>query len=211
MGEHMVRQIILASGSPRRKELLARMGVEFTVMPSDFDEYLDHDRPPAEVAAELGLGKARAVARKHPDALVLGSDTIVTIGGRQLAKPEDINDARAMLRAHAGQAAIVSTSIIVICMALGMEDIAVDETVVQFKPYDAAATEQYLAIGDWHDKAGGWGIQSGAAPLISHIVGNYDTVVGLPTQLLADMLRKHGVKARPVRLASPVPQEAERG
>jgi septum formation protein len=84
-----MRQIILASTSPRRKELLEEMGLDFTVVPSDFEEYLDDSRPVEDIAMELGAGKARAVAEKYPEAIVIGSDTIVTIGEVQLGKAAD--------------------------------------------------------------------------------------------------------------------------
>ncbi|HSX34677.1 MAG TPA: Maf family protein, partial [Candidatus Saccharimonadales bacterium] len=180
----MQRHIILASGSPRRKELLAQMGVEFTVVPSDFDEYLDHDRPAAEVAKELGLGKARAVAEKYPDALVIGGDTIVTLGGVQLAKTEDIAQARQWLKDHADQDVLVTSSVVLMCKATGLARAEADETIVHFKPYNESVNEAYLQTNDWTDKAGAWSIQSGAAPLIAYIKGNYDTIVGLPSHLL---------------------------
>jgi septum formation protein len=93
-----MRKIILASASPRRRDLLAAMGLEFEATPSDFYEELDDSRTPEEVAMELGLGKAMVIARQHPDAIVIGSDCIVTINGRQLAKAENIDHARQMLK-----------------------------------------------------------------------------------------------------------------
>lgn len=189
------RQIILASSSPRRKDLLQQMGVEFRIVPSNFDEYLDHNRPAADVAKELGLGKARVVAEKYPDALVIGGDTIVTVGDKQLGKPKDEAEARATLRAHAGQQALVTSSVVLVCKALGLETANVDKATVRFKPYNKTAHETYLASGDWRDKAGGWGIQSGAAPMIASVHGDYDTILGMPTKLLADMLQARGVQA----------------
>lgn len=201
----MQRQIILASGSPRRKELLTRMGVQFTAMPSDFDEYLDHSRPAAEVAKELGLGKARAVAQEYPDALVIGGDTIVTLNGVQLGKAESVSQARQWLKNHAGQDVLVTTSVVLVCKALGLEQAEASEAVVHFKPYDETANEAYLATDNWRDKAGAWGIQSGAAPLIEYVKGDIDTIIGLPSQLLARLLAGQGVQAKPVDVPSPVP------
>jgi len=203
----MPRQIILASGSPRRKELLEKMGVTFTAIPSDFDEYLDFNRPAAEVAIELGLGKARTVAEKHPEALVIGGDTIVTINGKQLAKPHDIEEARATLKDHADGQALVSSSVVLICKELNLELTGCDEVNVQFKPYDEAVNELYLASGDWADKAGGWGIQSGAAPLVAWMKGRYDTTLGMPTHILAKWLQEQGIDAHSVELTPPVPQK----
>lgn len=204
----MRRKIILASGSPRRKELLAKMGVTFQVVPSDFYEELDDNRSVSDVAKELGLGKAKAVAERYPEAYVIGSDTIVSIGNRQLGKPADKAEARRMLRAHDGKMAIVTTSVALVCKELGLEMVQCDQSKVYFKPFNKASVETYLKSGDWQDKAGAWGIQSGAAPLTDHIEGNYDTIIGLPTELLAQLLAVVGIKAKPVALAAPVPQKA---
>lgn len=194
----------MASGSPRRRMLMQKMGLICTVIPSDFEEYLDDSRSAAELAKELGLGKARAVAKAHPKALVIGSDTIVTLNGHHLGKTADSNEARAILRAHAGQTAVVTTSVALLCIELGIETAETDEAAVAFCPLDEAAIEAYLRTGDWKDKAGSWGIQSGAAPLIDHLEGAYDTVLGLPTATLARLLAGQGIEARPVRLVAPV-------
>jgi len=202
----MQRQIILASVSPRRKEILTQMGVQFKALTSDFDEYLDHDRPATEVAKELGLGKARVVAEKYPEALVIGGDTIVTLNGVQLGKAEDIHQARQWLKDHAGQDVLVTTSVVLVCKTLGLERAVADEATVHFKPYNEAVNEAYLATNSWVDKAGAWGIQSGAAPLIEYVVGQGDTIIGLPSHLLAKLLVEQGVPTTPLDVPLPVPQ-----
>jgi len=192
-----MRKIILASQSPRRKEMLTMMGLEFEAIPSDFFEELDDNRTPEEVAKELGLGKAMAIARQYPDAIVIGSDTIVTINGRQLAKATDIDDAQAMLHdvtLHPNQ---VTSSLAVVCLEEGFESVQAENAWVYFKPYDEQAVSTYLATGDYKDKAGSYGIQSGAAPLIDHITGHADTIIGLPTHLLAPVLQKFGYDVQP--------------
>jgi septum formation protein len=198
------KQIILASGSPRRKELLEQMGLHFETVPSDFEEVLNPDKPTSDVAVELGLGKARKVAEQYPDALVIGGDTIVTMGGQQLGKPKDVNEAREWLKAHADQDVLVTSSVVLVCKNANVELAQVDESLVHFNPLNEAAIEQYLATGDWMDKAGGWGIQSGAAPLVEFVQGRYDTVLGLPTHLLAGQLYSQGVKVKPLDLVPPV-------
>jgi septum formation protein len=203
----MNRQIILASGSPRRKDLLTQMGVQFIVVPNNYGEVLSPDRPTMDVAKELGLGKARAVAEQYPEALVIGGDTIVTMGGRQLGKPKDIHEARQWLQEHAGQNVSVVSSVALACKAQGLEIAQVDESVVHFKPYNEAAHEAYLASGDWIDKAGGWGIQSGAAPLVEYIEGRYDTILGLPTHLLTGLLLAQGIQTHWLDLSPPVTQK----
>ncbi len=201
-----MRKIILASQSPRRKDLLAAMGVEFTVLPSNFDEKLDDSRSPEVVAIELAVGKATDVAEKFPEAIVIGSDTIVTINSRQLEKPRDTAEAYDMLELLSGTHNEVTTSLAVICKADGTLLTGADTTKVYFKPYNQQAVKAYVETGDGLDKSGGYGIQSGAAPLIDHIEGRYDTVVGLPTHLLADFLAQVGISAKPVELNCPVRQ-----
>ena len=100
-------RIILASQSPRRKDYMQRMGLVFDTIPSDYDEHLDESRTPEEVAMELALGKAMAVAAQYPDAIVIGSDCIVAVNGRQMEKARDIEDAREMLTALSGHESTV--------------------------------------------------------------------------------------------------------
>ncbi len=187
------------------------MGVAFRAQPSSYDEQLDESRDAEAVAAELGLGKAENVAKQYPDAYVIGSDTVVAIDGRQMEKPVDIDDAREMLTALSGGESTVSTSVAIVNRSLGIREVRVATTTVYFKPDSDEVRklrEAYLATNDWHDKAAGYGIQSGAAPLIDKIVGDYTTVVGLPTHLLAEMLTQYGIEARPVDEQAPVQQEA---
>lgn len=184
-----MRKIILASQSPRRKQLLQKMGVSFTVVPSDFDEYLDDSRSPEEVSIELGLGKARVVAEKRPNAIVIGSDTIVTIHGHQLAKAESDEGAREMWQLLAGTSNTVTTSVVMVCLDAGVELAASESAVVHMKPYNAEAIEAYLQTGDYKDKAGAYSLQ-GASHLIDRFEGDHEAILGFPTKLVADMLAK---------------------
>jgi septum formation protein len=202
-------QIILASQSPRRRQLLTEMGVNFTAIPSTFNETLDETRSAREVAKELALGKALDVARRHPGAIVIGSDTIVAINGRQMEKPADIEEAREMLIALSQDESSVSTGVAVVHLSESIQIVDEDTTSVHFKPDGTEVKqerERYLASEDWKDKAGAYGIQSGAAPLIDYIEGSYDTVVGMPTKLLATMLSQVGVPASAVTEQAPVLQ-----
>lgn len=200
-------KIVLASQSPRRRELLAQMGVTFDVIPSNFDEQLDDSRTPEEVAIELALGKAHEVAARYPDALVIGSDTIVELEGTQLEKPKDSEDAKRILTLLSGKKNTVFTSLAVVCLVQEIEVVSAGATDVHFRPYDEVAIDAYIATGDSMDKAGAYGIQSGAAVLIDHIEGDYDTVIGLPTLELSRILHELGVVSSPVVLQSPVPQK----
>ncbi len=187
----------MASGSPRRKELLTMMGLDFEVVPSGFDEWLDDALPTRDVAIVLGLGKAREVAARYPDAIVIGGDTIVTINGKQLGKAETVDEAREMLRGLAGKPHTVTTSVVVLCDEERYEFAEADETTVVFKPYNKKAVDAYLSTNDWQGKAGAYGIQSGAAPLIDHIEGDIETVIGLPTHLLIAPLAHFGITTHP--------------
>lgn len=198
--------IILASQSPRRKELLTTMGLEFDIEPSEFDEYLDNDRKPSVIAQELAIGKAGLVAKRHPDALIIASDTIVTLDGIQLGKPENRADAERMLHSMAGRSQLVTSSAVVLYPAKDLILCGASETVVYFKAYDASAVDAYLATGDYAEKAGGYGIQSGAAPLVDHIEGDYDVILGLSTRLLATFLDQCGIAVHPVKFNVPVRQ-----
>ncbi len=177
----------MASTSPRRKELLEAMGVSFTVVPSDFDEYLDDSRPVEEIAMELGLGKARAVAEKYPEAIVIGGDTIVTVGDTQLGKATDIDDARRMWRLITSAPNKVTSSLAVICKAEKYEQVTYDNAWVYLRPYAETAVEAYLATGDYVDKAGAYAIQH-IGDLLDHVEGPEDTILGLPTSRLTDIL-----------------------
>jgi len=198
-----MRQIILASGSPRRKEVLELMGLTFTVVPSDFDEWLDDALDTRDVAIALGLGKARTVAVQYPEAIVIGSDTIVTVDGKQLGKAADDNEARAMLRLLSEHPSTVTTSVVVICIATGYEYADADTADVVFKPYDETGVEKYIATQDYRDKAGAYGIQTGAAPLIDHIAGAVTTIIGLPAPIVATQLEKFGIVTKPVDYPTP--------
>ncbi len=203
----MTKKIILASGSPRRKELLELMGLDFEVVSSAFVEQLDSSRKVSDVASELALGKAKDVADMHPHAIVIGGDTIVTVDERQFGKPADRTEAKRMLDAHHGRNAIVTSAVAVVCQASGYEKVKVATAAVKFKPYNEQLTEQYLETGDWKDKAAAWGIQSGAAPLIDSIRGDYDTIIGLPTKMLSAMLQELGIEVHgAVELRCPVRQ-----
>lgn len=204
----MMPEIILASQSPRRKDLLTRMGVEFTAIPSDIPEPLDQSRDPRENARELSLAKAKHIAEQYPEAYVIGSDTIVAVDGIQMAKPDSIDEARHMLLDLSKHPSSVVTGIAVVNKSQGIELVDVEVSDVYFKPDSpevSGAREVYLASNDWQDKAGAYGIQSGAAPLIDHISGHYDTIVGMPTVTLARLLGQLGISAQAVIEEAPVP------
>lgn len=194
--------IILASQSPRRKQLLAAMGVQFQTIPSNYDEQLDDTRDIEAVAIELSLGKANDVATHYPDDYVIGSDTIVGVDGKQLGKAATIDEAREMLQMLAGKRSVVTTGLAVVNRRKGIVLTTTDTVGVYFKPESdeiARLREEYLLSGDWTDKAGAYGIQTIYGTLIDRIDGDYDTIVGLPTKPLAAMLNSLGVDAHTVQ------------
>ncbi len=198
-----MRQIILASGSPRRKELLELMGLTFTVIPSDFDEWLDDTVDSRDVAVALGLGKARTVAAQYPEAIVIGSDTIVTVDGKQLGKAVNDDEARSMLHLLSNHPSTVTTSVAVICKAEEYEYATSDTVEVVFKAYDETEVEHYIATQDYRDKAGAYGIQSGAVSLIDYIAGEPTTIIGLPVSIVSRELKKFGIDTKPVNYPLP--------
>jgi len=184
-------RLILASKSPRRRELLARLTEDFDVVPSNVEE--EGTGAPAERAVEVAQAKAHAVARTKRG-VVVGADTIVVIGGEVLGKPETRDHAKAMLERLSGRAHSVFTGLCVLDTESGKERTHCEETEVVFRPIDADELESYLDSGEHHDKAGAYAIQGGAAKFISEIDGDYTNVMGLPLCRLTLLLRDVGVR-----------------
>lgn len=179
--------LILASGSPRRRELLALITPEYTVLPSDFDESALTAPTPRELALALARGKCGAVAALRPGDTVLGCDTVVEFGGRVFGKPRDKEDARRMLTALSGADHWVHTGV---CLRRGERELCeTASTRVRFYPIPAAELEAYLNTDEPYDKAGGYGIQGRAALFCEEIEGCYYNVMGLPVSRVARMLK----------------------
>lgn len=184
-------EIVLASASPRRQELLQQMGVSFRIIPSQVDEHHPGAMAPADLVEHLALAKAREVADRVPGALVIGSDTIVVVDDKVLGKPRDRADAIAMLEQLSGRAHQVMTGVAMV--APGRTLVEHEVTLVYFLPLTRAQIERYVDTGEPMDKAGAYGIQGQAAALIPSIEGDYFNVVGLPVCRTAQMLSKFGV------------------
>ncbi|MBZ9753264.1 Maf family nucleotide pyrophosphatase [Deinococcus sp. HMF7604] len=185
-----VPAVVLASGSPRRRELLGGLGVTFTVQVSGEPE----DSPetdPARLAAELARLKGRAVAVHHRSAVVLAADTVVAVGGTLLGKPADAAENAAFLRQLSGRTHEVLTGVAV--LHAGQEQIEVARTEVTFRSLSATEIEYYAATGEGLDKAGGYGVQGVGAALIERLNGEYTNVVGLPLGVTIRLLRACGV------------------
>ena len=182
------RQVILASRSPRRAELLTSAGIAFEVLAADIDETPHTNEAPAAYVERLAIEKARAVFVMRPDARVLGADTTVTIGGEILGKPVDQADALRMLRLLSGRVHDVHTGVAVVS-AEGVRS-AVDTTRVWFDAMTDGDISWYVATGEPVDRAGAYAIQGFASRFIPRIEGSYSSVVGLPVALVSSILNK---------------------
>jgi len=171
---------VLASASPRRLELLRQIGVEpDQVDPADIDETPGQDETPRRLALRLALGKAAAVAARHPAAFVLGSDTLVAVGQRILNKPQDEAEARRMLTLLSGRAHKVLTGVVLIAPG-GRRASRLVETKVRFKRLSTQEMDHFIAAGEWRDAAGGYKIHQSAGAFVMGLSGSYSAVVGLP-------------------------------
>jgi septum formation protein len=185
-----MRRLVLASASPRRRELLTQAGYIFEVRPPHVIEDLRPEEDAIAYVVRLARDKAQAVftAINDPDAIVLGADTTVTLDGHILAKPEDAADAARMLRMLSGRTHRVITGV-AIATAKGVE-VAAEVTGVQFRTLSDEEIAAYVATGEPTDKAGAYGIQGLAAKWIPRVEGCYFNVVGLPLALVATMLEQ---------------------
>ncbi len=173
-------RLILASASPRRLDLLARIGVvPDAVDPAHIDETAARAEPPIAHARRLAAGKAVATAARHPDALVLGADTVVAAGTRILPKAEDEATARACLTLLSGRRHRVHTAVTLVLPG-GKARHRLSTSIVAFKALTAAEIDGYLAAGEWHGKAGGYAIQGSAEGWVRFLSGSHSGVIGLP-------------------------------
>ena len=183
--------LILASKSPRRRELLSMLGIDFIIETADIDETMDPALTPVQAVAAVCEKKAAAVAQNHPADLILAADTIVVVDGRILGKPHSEDAARAMLRSLSGRQHTVMTGF---CLRQnGTAETHVEQTRLEFKPLSDAEIDAYVATGSPMDKAGAYGIQDQAAVFVRRLEGDYYNVMGLPLCALVQGLRRHGV------------------
>lgn len=183
--------LILASGSPRRREWLGTLGLPFTVIPSGVDETPPAGATPPQVAESLALAKARDVAARHPEAYVIGSDTLVTIDGAILGKPTDAVDAARMLRQLRGRRHQVPTGIALVAPGGEARSFVVVADVTMH-PFTDVAMRAYLATDEPYDKAGGYAVQGAGSALVAAIAGCYTCVVGFPVCRVVALLRDTG-------------------
>jgi len=188
-------EIILASSSPRRRELLSQAGIPFKVMLGGVDEDIAGCYgTPSQKAEQLAYIKASDVAKKVEKGIVLGADTIVVCDGEIFGKPVNISDARRMLERLSGREHLVITGIALIDAASGEVKKGHETTKVEFSPITTEEIEAYIRTGEPFDKAGAYGVQGRGALLIEHLNGCYYNVVGLPLKKLVHMLEDFGIK-----------------
>ena len=189
----VIPRLILASASPRRRELLAELGVPFDVITADVTEHEESSTDPRVMVAHNAALKADWVAARHPEAIVLGADTTVFLEGHALNKPRDPADARAMLRRLSGRTHTVFTGLAVrrTCDRLSFDEgVASDVT---FKTLDEATIETYLARVHTLDKAGGYGIQEHRELIVAGYCGSFTNIVGLPMETTKQILTRCGL------------------
>jgi septum formation protein len=187
----MTATVILASGSPRRRNLLSAAGVPFEVVESGVEESRGEHEAPRDYAMRLAADKALAVAAKHPDALVIGADTTVHCEGEILEKPPTAEEARRMLTKLSGNVHVVITAY---AIARGGRVLECEPVLsrVTFRTLGSDEISEYIASGEPFDKAGGYGIQGHASSFIADVDTERDNVMGLPTARVVAALRRHG-------------------
>ncbi len=187
------RKLVLASASPRRQQLLRDAGYDFTVFPANIDEDDHLNLLPVELARHLSFEKAKVVAARFPNDVVLAADTVVAFGDRSLGKPEDVEDARRMLWLLSGTTQIVITGVTLMHKQSELRQTKTAMSAVRMRPITRDEIERYVASMQWEGKAGGYGIQDND-PFVIKMTGSYTNVVGLPMELVEPMLAEAGVK-----------------
>ena len=182
---------MLASSSPRRRELLRNAGIDFVIQPADIPEEPLAGEAPIAYAERMASEKAHAVLTKQLDRTILGADTVVSLGSLILGKPVDRHDATRMLELLSGRRHLVTTAVCLV--ANGFEDVRSETTAVDFAPMTPDDIGDYVATGEPMDKAGAYAIQGLASRWIRKIEGDYSNVVGLPVDLVWRMLREHNL------------------
>ena len=185
-------EVILASQSPRRRELLTLVGITHVVRPADIDESLLPGEEPVPHAERLAREKAHRLAERHPDAVVIAADTIVVLDGEIIGKPVDVAEACATLARLSGRTHTVYTAIAV--ARGGRTESAVEAVAVTFRTLGSAEIADYVATGEPMDKAGAYGIQGFGATIVERIEGDYFSVMGLGLRRLVELLGRVGLR-----------------
>jgi len=185
--------IVLASNSPRRKELLELTGLPFRVVPPSGEPLLEKGEGAEEFVRRSSLAKALGVSVKFPRHWVVGADTVVVCDGRVLGKPGDEKEAVRILSFLSGKTHEVMTGVCLVNESLSVRKVEVSRTLVEFRKLDEGEIDAYVRTGEPLDKAGAYGIQGLGAVFVKRVEGSYTNVVGMPLALLVEMLKKEGV------------------
>lgn len=188
-----MQKIILASASPRRKELLEKLGVEFETHESGFDEETIKTEDPVELAEELAIQKALTVGSKYDDAIVIGGDTVVYARGELVGKPVDRKDAERILRLLSGSTHLIVTGVAVVNTLTGEQIAGHEEGWVRFRELSDDEIKKYVESEVWRGFAGGYAIQKEASVFVSEQTGSLSAIVGFPVILAAELLEQMGV------------------
>lgn len=189
----IIMTFILASASPRRKELLERIGARFDILPAQVEEFEEGHADPEAMVRENAALKAGWVAERRPDRFVLGSDTTVHLDGKVLVKPVDMEDAKRMLSRLSGRTHVVYTGVSLQCHDRRIEETFGVRSEVTFKSFDIETIERYFEIVNPLDKAGAYGIQEGTELIIDSFQGSHSNIMGLPIDETKRMLERHNL------------------
>ncbi len=189
----MKQKIILASTSPRRKELAQQMGLEFVIVPSSYEEDMTMKLSPKELVKTLAYGKAKDVAVKFKEGIVIGVDTFIVFNGKKLGKPKTKQQAIDMLKSFSGKSQKVYSGVALIDCKTGKEIKDYEVTTLKFRKLDPAEIKKYVETGEPMDKAGAYAIQGLSSIFVEKINGCYHNIVGFPIHNIYKNLKKLGV------------------
>jgi len=189
-----MKKIILASTSPRRKELLEKIGLKFKIVPSNYEEDMNLKMKPLALAKFLSKGKAEEVAKKYKNHVIIAADTFVALGDELLGKPHKVSEAEKMLRKISGRAVSIITGYTIIDTSVAKRISNVSESKVYIKKLTEEEIKSYIKTKEPLDKAGAFAVQGIGAVLIKKIEGDFFGIVGLPLYDLAQSLKKLGIK-----------------
>ncbi|MCG3113647.1 MAG: Maf family protein [Candidatus Manganitrophus sp. SB1] len=187
------REIILASTSPRRREILSLLGLPFRIVPPDFEEILSERRSIAEEVTAFAEGKAHSVLKEFPEGVIIGSDTLIECEGEKVGKPRDPQDAKRILRRLSGRSHRILTAVSLIDLHQPPTETSVETIRVLMKPIAEAEIDRYVAAGEPLDKAGAYSLQGEGRRFIERLEGDYLAAVGLTLKPIVSFLRRHAI------------------
>lgn len=189
-----MRQIILASVSPRRREMFKLFGIKFKAVDSGYDEILQKHLNHEQQVVFLAVGKAKATAKKYPQAIIISADTMVLFGTKIIGKPKNIKDAEKMLKSFSGKSQTLMTGVAVLDAQSGQVLTHVEKSKIYFKKLTSADIAEYIKKGKPLDKAGGYNLQGFGFNLIQKIEGDFSNNLGLPMGVVYNFLQQLGIK-----------------